>query len=192
MSKLSARQTTGTTNDNGDFIYYDEHDSFWYTKTGQIVRWSVFLGIFLLFALYLGIGYWHAKRRASKGLAPLGYHGWMLNRRRRGTSEQNYQNPHVTYNPYPNPHEQYGMGPMPPPMYDPNSAMPPSYQPPAGGTKIAPNQFTTTMPLNREPSPEYEAPMGPPPAATVRPNPTGASNNPFIGEGDYGAGVKMR
>jgi hypothetical protein len=74
------------------------------------------------------------------------------------------------------------MHPMPPPLYDPNAPMPPVYQPPAGGSKVDPSQWRaepTRRPSNGEPSPEYEAPPGPPPAAAVQADHTGASNNPY-------------
>lgn len=47
---------------------------FWSTKTGVIVKWSLFLAICVAFGLYLLIGYIHAKKRIQKGLPPLGYH----------------------------------------------------------------------------------------------------------------------
>lgn len=78
------------------------------------------------------------------------------------------------------------MQPMPPPVYDPNSAMPPTYQPPAGASKVDPSQWRaepTRRPQETgEASPAYEAPSGPPPAAAVQANHTGAStvsNNPY-------------
>lgn len=76
-------------NNNDEFIV-DDGGSFWWTRvrwidsvsqsvsdslqTGQIVRWSVFFGIFFLLLAYMLLGYWHAKRRINKGLAPLRYH----------------------------------------------------------------------------------------------------------------------
>ncbi|PMD20835.1 hypothetical protein NA56DRAFT_704066 [Hyaloscypha hepaticicola] len=171
-------------NDNPEFVYYGG-DSFWYSRTGQIVRWSVFLGILFLFFAYMIIGYWHAKRRINKGLRPLAYHRWLLNREQRARYDPSYQNPHVFYTRYPQPGGQYGMNPMPPPMYDPNG-QPPSYQPPAGATKVDPSQWRsepTRRPAESgEQAPEYEAPPGPPPAPVVHANHTGgstASNNPY-------------
>lgn len=181
MATLLARQN-GAVGDP-EFIYTN-NDSFWWTREGQIVRWSVFFGIFFLFIAYMVGGYWHAKRRISKGLAPLGYHRWLLNRQQRARYDPNYQNPSVYYNQYPPPGGQYGMHPMPPPMYDPNTPPPPTYQPPAGGTKVDPSQWRaepTRRPTEtNDPAPSYEAPPGPPPA--VRPQNTGASessNNPY-------------
>jgi hypothetical protein len=43
-------------------------------QTGAIVKWSLFLGIIVIFGLYLLIGYVHAQKRIQKGLPPLGYH----------------------------------------------------------------------------------------------------------------------
>ena len=122
-----------------------------------------------------------AKRRIAKGLAPLGYNRWLLNRQQRATYDPEYQNPSVYYNSYQQP--QYGMHPMPPPLYDPNSQMPPTYSPPEGATKVDPSQWRT-QPTRRpaetgEAAPDYEAPAGPPPAAALRPDNTGASNNPY-------------
>ena len=110
----------------------------------------------------------------------------MLNRQDRARFDPSYQNPQAYYTSYPQ-GGQYGMHPVPPPMYDPNFAMPPSYQPPEGATKVAPDQSqwssepTRRPAQNGEPSPAYDAPLGPPPAAAVQPTNTGASstNNPF-------------
>lgn len=40
----------------------------------MIIKFSVFLGLMVLFTAYILIGYWHAKRRVAKNLPPLGYH----------------------------------------------------------------------------------------------------------------------
>ncbi|KAM3069333.1 hypothetical protein ACMFMG_010836 [Clarireedia jacksonii] len=159
-------------------IVSDGEVSFWYTKTGRIIRWSVFLGLFTLFMLWVIVGYWHAKRRIRKGLVPLAYHRWLLSRQQRAMYDPTYQDPSVCYTTYP-PSGQYGMYPMAPPMYDPNAQMPPTYQPPAGATKLDPSQ-SRAQPVNPQSSQEYEAPPGPPPAA-VQANHTGASNNPYRG-----------
>jgi len=180
MASIYSRQN----NQQEEFIYDDER-SFWWTRTGQIVRWSVFFGIFFLFIAYMTIGYWHAKRRINKGLRPLAYHRWLLNRQQRARYDPAYQNPTAFYAPYPS-GGQYGMHPMPPPMYDPDAPQPPTYQPPAGGSKVDPSQWRAEptrrpTPAEGEPSPAYEAPPGPPPAA-VTANHTGASttsNNPY-------------
>ncbi|KAG8409001.1 ERAD-associated protein [Metarhizium acridum] len=55
---------------NGDYIYVP----WWHTKTGIIVRWVIFLVIFVLIMGYLIGGYYHAKARIRKGLEPLAYH----------------------------------------------------------------------------------------------------------------------
>jgi len=179
MASIIARQNVN----DGDFIIV-ENNSWWWTRTGQIVRWSLFFGLFFLFLAYMVGGYWHARRRISKGLPPLAYHRWLLNRQQRARYDPNYQNPSVYYNQYPD-GGQYGMHPMPPPMYDPNAPPPPTYQLPVGGTKIDPSQWRaepTRRPQETgEPSPSYDAPPGPPPAA-VQANHTGAStvsNNPY-------------
>jgi len=71
MVDIIARQNF----DNGDGVVLVDGDrSFWWTRTGQIVRWSIFFGIFFLFLAYMVGGYYHAKRRINKGLPPLAYH----------------------------------------------------------------------------------------------------------------------
>jgi hypothetical protein len=109
---------------------------------------------------------------------------WLLSRQQRARYDPNYRNPSAYYNTYPD-GGQYGMHPMPPPMYDPSQPPPPTYQPPAGGTKVDPSQWraepTGRPATGGEPSPAYEAPPGPPPAA-VQANHTGGStvsNNPY-------------
>jgi type IV secretory pathway VirB10-like protein len=57
--------------------YIDENSCyvpFWYTKTGQIVKWSLFLGLILFIALYITIGFLHAKKRIRENRPPLAYH----------------------------------------------------------------------------------------------------------------------
>ncbi|KAF4629613.1 hypothetical protein G7Y89_g8531 [Cudoniella acicularis] len=184
MAILQERQTVVTSNGQ-TFVVDDGRVSFWWTRTGQIVRWSIFFGILFLFLAYMILGHWHAKRRINKGLKPLGYHRWLLNREQRARYDPAYQNPSVYYNQY-SEGGQYGMHPMPPPMYDPNAQMPPTYQPPPGATKVNPSQWSS-QPTRRpatgseEAAPSYEAPPGPPPAA-LRAENTGAStmsNNPY-------------
>jgi len=183
MSSILARQTLGDPNDT---TFNNDNDiPFWWTETGQIVRWVIFLGILFLVFAFLFIGYCHARRRINKGLPPLRYHRWMLNHSQRARYDPNYQHPSAYYTPYA-PGAQYNMHPMPPPIYDPNAPMPPVYQPPAGATKVVPSQWgaaTTRRPAaGGDPSPSYEAPQELPPAAAVQPNHTGASttsNNPY-------------
>ncbi|ESZ93643.1 hypothetical protein SBOR_5948 [Sclerotinia borealis F-4128] len=182
ITERAANETTVECDRFGN-CFESDHVPFWLTKTGQIVRWSVFWGLFIIFMLWIIIGYWHAKRRIRKGLKPLAYHRWMLNRQQRAQYDPAYQNPNVYYNQSPA-DGQYGMQPMPPPMYDSNAPMPPTYQPPAGATKVDPSQWRS-QPTRRpaddggESAPEYEAPPGPPP--NVHTNNTGASTNPFRG-----------
>ncbi|XMA18456.1 hypothetical protein WAI453_011247 [Rhynchosporium graminicola] len=178
MGVITERQ-----NFSDDGFIYDDRRSFWWTRDGQIVRWSVFFGLFTLLLAYMIGGYWHAKKRLSKGLAPLRYHRWLLSRRDRARYDPTYQTPAVYYNQYPPQQQgQYGMHPMPPPLYN-TADLPPTYQPPAGATKIDPSQWRaepTRRPADTtgEPSPAYDAPPGPP-TATVQANHTGASNNPY-------------
>jgi hypothetical protein len=164
------------------------------------VRWSLFAGLVVLVMLYLILGYLHAKRRIRKGLAPLRYHRvglqpllilsclmsiqFLLSRKERAQHDPSYRYPTPDYSVY-RP-DQYGMHAYPPPVYDPNAPAPPSYQPPAGATKIDASQSRTgsagNQPAYGEPSPEYTAPLGPPPAAALHATHTGsssASNNPY-------------
>jgi len=179
MSSILSRQNF---NDPNNQLDYDV--PFWWTRTGQIVRWSIFLGILVIVFAFLTLGYCHARRRINKGLAPLPYHRWMLNRQQRAAYDPSYQDPTAYYYPYNG--EGYNMHPMPPPVYDPRAPKPPTYQPPAGASKVDPSQWgnvPTTRPVTGgDPSPSYEAPAGPPPAAAVQSNHTGtsnASNNPY-------------
>ncbi|KAI1384033.1 uncharacterized protein F4822DRAFT_58950 [Hypoxylon trugodes] len=141
---------------------------FWYTKTGVIVKWSLFLGITLLLGLYLVLGRVHAKKRVNKGLKPLAYHGWLLSRQERAGVDPRYAWPQASYTTYPQP---YGGGAyaMPPPVYDPNNR-PPMYEgggaPPMGGSKIDPMQ--TGVEPARTGGGDYAPPPGPPPAAALR------------------------
>ncbi|KAG9232948.1 hypothetical protein BJ875DRAFT_62048 [Amylocarpus encephaloides] len=179
MAILQARQNAFVDPATGE-VFYTNGNHFWYTREGQIARWSIFFGIFFLFMAYMVGGYLHAKQRIRKGLVPLAYHRWLLSRRQRAQVDPNYQNPSAYYTPYPQ-GAQYGMNPMPPPMYDPNSQMPPTYQPPAGATKVDPTQWRsepTRRPAEGEPAPGYDAPPGPPPSA-LQPNNTGAGTNPY-------------
>jgi len=186
MPSIYSRQSGLDNNDDG-FIDDggDRVTSFWWTNTGEIVRWSVFFGIFFLIIVYITFGHWHAKRRIMKGLPPLRYHRWLLSRQQRARYDPSFRQPVVYYNSYPQ-GAGYVMEPVPPPpVYDSNSPPPPTYQPPAGGSKIDPSQWRA-QPTRRpaeagEPSPDYEAPPGPPPGA-VQADHTGASttsNNPY-------------
>ncbi|KAI1375444.1 hypothetical protein F4677DRAFT_137918 [Hypoxylon crocopeplum] len=145
---------------------------FWYTRTGVIVKWSIFLGITILLALYLVLGRTHAKKRVRKGLKPLAYHSWLLSRQEKAGVDPRYAWPQASYSNYqPGPgygSNAYGMHPMPPPVYDP-SGRPPMYEggpPPMGGSKVDPIQ--TGVEPARQPGDDYAPPPGPPPAAAQR------------------------
>ncbi|ORY68621.1 uncharacterized protein BCR38DRAFT_135358 [Pseudomassariella vexata] len=162
---------------DGYTLEHGRYVPFWWSRTGLLIKWSVFLGFIILFSAYLIIGYQHAKRRVRKGLKPLGYHRWLLSRHDLARSDPRYAYPqpaYTNYAPAPAP-GYYGMQSMPPPVYDPTR--PPMYDgtPMPTGGKIDPSQR-----LSR-PEEEYAAPSGPPPppAASLRPERTGESNNPF-------------
>lgn len=170
------------TRDADGFVVNDDRCfvPFWYTRTGVIVKWSLFLGLTAILVLYLSIGYLHAKRRLRKGLPPLAYHRWLVTRPELARVDPRYAYPqptgYTTYRP-----EYVGMHAMPPPVYDPNAQRPPVYErPPEGATKVDPSQWRdepTRRPAEQQ-AEEYQAPVGPPPPAAVRPQGTGSSN-PF-------------
>ncbi|KAL8393316.1 hypothetical protein RB595_003194 [Gaeumannomyces hyphopodioides] len=152
---------------------------FWWSRTGHIIKWSLFLGIFTIFALYIVIGYWHAKKRLSKGQIPLAYHRWLVSRSQLARVDPRYAYPqpagYTTYRP-----DYYGMNAMPPPpVYEPSR--PPMYDGPPGGTKVDPAQTSQQSQAQPPPPPPQEAgiagPQVPPPTVTA--NHTGSSNNPF-------------
>ncbi|KAI6086700.1 hypothetical protein F4821DRAFT_124151 [Hypoxylon rubiginosum] len=141
---------------------------FWYTRTGVIVKWSLFLGITSLLAFYLIFGRMHAKKRVRAGLKPAAWNGWLLSRQERAGVDPRYAWPQAQYSNYQQPGANYGppgaygMHAMPPPVYDPNNR-PPMYDgangAPMGGTKVDPVQ-TGVEPARGE----YAPPPGPPPA----------------------------
>lgn len=143
---------------------------FWYSKTGYIVKWSVFLGLFTLFGLYLILGYTHAKKRMRKGLPPLAYHRWLVSRSELARVDPRYAYPQSSYNNYrPDYYNMQNNMPMPPPVYDPNAARPPVYDDPQGATKTAPSQWgqqPTYRPADQQ-ADDYAPPPGPPPAVTA-------------------------
>ncbi|KAL7620699.1 hypothetical protein AAE478_009694 [Parahypoxylon ruwenzoriense] len=146
---------------------------FWYTRTGVIIKWSLFLGISILLALYLVLGRIHAKRRVRAGMKPLAYHSWLLSRQEKSGVDPRYAWPQAsftTYQPGPGysagPSGAYGMHSMPPPVYDPNNR-PPVYEggpaAPPVGSKIDPAQTSSGSAQQ-----DYAPPPGPPPAAAQR------------------------
>ncbi|GAB1310993.1 hypothetical protein MFIFM68171_01203 [Madurella fahalii] len=196
---LAPRQFQNCTRTPDGFI--DEtscYVPFWSTRTGTIVKWSLFFAIIVVFGLYLLIGYVHAQKRLSKGLAPLGYHRFLVPRSTLAQVDPRYRYPQstsTTIHPYAPDSQYYDMHAMPPPVYDPNAPRPPTYEPPAGSTKTDPSQpqergqqaaGTSTEyapppgppPISGQP-PDYTPPPGPPPG-TIQPQSTG-DTNPFRG-----------
>lgn len=156
-----------------DYFVFEREPSFWWTKTGQIVRWSVFLGLFTILTAYIFIGYFHARSRMKKGLPLLAYHRWLINRERRIQYDPSYTNPNSYYTQYaPQPGlNAYNGRTAPPPIYDPTAPLPPSYQLPQGAGKLETSQWSNEPPVRRQssdPSPGYDAPLGPPPSALVQ------------------------
>ncbi|KAK0753863.1 hypothetical protein B0T18DRAFT_311563, partial [Schizothecium vesticola] len=129
--------------------YIDEtscYVPFWYTKTGQLVKWSLFIGLILFISSYLIIGSLHAQKRIRENRPPLAYHRFLVPRSHRAQTDPRHHWPNaattVPYYPNVNGSPAYGMDSMaPPPVYDPNAARPPMYPgPPEGGSKVDPNQ----------------------------------------------------
>ncbi|KAH6657889.1 hypothetical protein BKA67DRAFT_202062 [Truncatella angustata] len=151
----------------------DREVPFWWTRTGVIVKWSIFLGFTVIFLAWIVGGSIHAKRRIRKGLKPLGYHRMFVSRNELARVDPAYAYPQATYMHYQPGPGYYGMQSMPPPpVYDPNR--PPMYPGgpmpmPQGSSKIDPEQAGGG----------YAPPPGPPPPAAQNPQRTGGSNNPF-------------
>nr|OQO04088.1 hypothetical protein B0A51_18464 [Rachicladosporium sp. CCFEE 5018] len=148
--QLYERQSTGLpgfdTNNNMNDPSDGYYDDWWWSPAGMAVRYAIITLIFALLVGYFLGGYLHAKRRVSKGLPPLAYHRWMVNRRTSryaAPSQQWYSQPY-----YQNGGNQgynagsYGMQGFapPPPAYEGHVAPPPVYQPPQGGSKVAADQ----------------------------------------------------
>lgn len=110
-------------------------------QTGYAVRFSIVALIFLLIFVYFAGGYWHARRRIRKGLAPLPYHRWMVRRQLYAARPMNNPQPYYE-NRGDSFHQAYSMQgyAAPPPAYNPEHAPPPTYQPPQGGSKVAADQ----------------------------------------------------
>ncbi|KAI1322400.1 hypothetical protein F5Y16DRAFT_386643 [Xylariaceae sp. FL0255] len=127
-------------NGNGQTTY------FWWTKTGIIIKYAIFLGLIVfLFSWIIG-GRIHARRRLRKGLKPMWYHAWLLSRQERAMVDPAYAWPQATYHQAAYPtygaggvyRPAYGMNPSgrgeafamgdvpPPPVYDPSR--PPVYE----------------------------------------------------------------
>ncbi|KAL2154293.1 hypothetical protein VTH82DRAFT_2969 [Thermothelomyces myriococcoides] len=170
--------------------YIDEDSCdipFWATRTGIIVKWSLFLGIMILIILYFLVAYIHLKQRIRKGLPPLSYHRFLASRVTLARLDPRYAPP-PPLNPYtydPAERYYYDMYAMPPPVYDPNAPRPPAYEPPANSTKVQPNQSQGAQqgpsqagestaaygpppgppPASSQPRDDYAPPPGPPPSA---------------------------
>jgi len=107
--------------------------NWWYTPTAYAVKWSALLALFVIFFLWITLGYYHARRRIKAGLKPLSYHKWLVPRSQR--EPQPPQNARSYY--APGSFGMQGQQPAePPPVYS-NTDMPPTYQPPEGGSKVA-------------------------------------------------------
>ncbi|KAH6619712.1 hypothetical protein B0J18DRAFT_252294 [Chaetomium sp. MPI-SDFR-AT-0129] len=151
---------------------------FWSTRTGIIVKWSLFLGIIVFLSLYLLLGYMHAQKRLKKGLLPLRYHRFLVSRAQLAQVDPRYRPQPSNMYPYTPEQHYYNMHAMPPPMYDPTAPRPPMYEPPAGATKAGPHQQAPDAPQAQHQSgqgSDYAPPPGPPPSA-IQPQETGVTN----------------
>lgn len=126
------------------------------------LRYTIVGLLFASVILFFIGGYYHARRRVKKGLQPLPYHRWMVQRRTYDSETRyaQYQQPGQTYvmNDYP----------APPPAYSSGEAPPPVYQPPEGGSKILADQhYTQVRPVGEssEARPVGEASEGAGPTA---------------------------
>ncbi|KAK4105337.1 hypothetical protein N658DRAFT_503499 [Parathielavia hyrcaniae] len=153
---------------------------FWSTRTGTILKWSLFLGIVVALCLYLMIGYIHAQNRIQKGLPPLSYHRFLVSRTTLARVDPHYQPPQPAgFYPYAPERHYYDMHVMPPPVYDPNAPRPPMYEPPAGSIKVnTTQQFQAGQSQHGQQSQqshqqneerfEYAPPPGSPPPSSSR------------------------
>ncbi|KAL8671667.1 MAG: hypothetical protein Q9168_003847 [Polycauliona sp. 1 TL-2023] len=148
MVYLGKRQTSyGDDYDDGSDDYY--HGSWWYSDTGEIIKWAIIAALFFGIFLFLALGSVHARRRVRRGQAPLRYHRWLLPRSLRRSPQQ--AQPFTFYQHQQNPYEMHPY-PAPPPAYHHNEGPPPpQYEPPQGASKMNPNQT-------------FSPPPGPPPA----------------------------
>ncbi|KAL2161427.1 hypothetical protein VTH06DRAFT_7988 [Thermothelomyces fergusii] len=141
---------------------------FWATRTGIIVKWSLFLGLIALTILYFLVAYIHLKQRIRKGLPPLRYHQFLVSRVTFFPADPRYGPPPPPNSyPYYDPAERYyyDMYAMPPPVYDPNAPRPPKYEPPANSTKADPGQSQGAQQGQYQAGESaYGPPPGPPPA----------------------------
>ncbi|KAK0729275.1 hypothetical protein B0T21DRAFT_292176 [Apiosordaria backusii] len=189
---LARQYYRNCTRDEDGFIDEDScYVPFWNTKTGVIVKWSLFLGIILFFGLYLLIGYIHARKRVQKGLPPLAYHRFLVNRATLAQVDPRYRYPQSNFSPYHGGYSNSGggdgyqyynmQGMPPPPVYDPNAPRPPVYEPPAGATKVGGDGNVAASSQSPPPPPQetgvgngymYAPPPGPPPPAAVAPVPS--------------------
>ncbi|KAL5615448.1 hypothetical protein BROUX41_005493 [Berkeleyomyces rouxiae] len=138
---------------------------FWYSYTGYIVKWSIFLGILTLISIYLLVGHIHARQRLKQGKLPLRYHRFMVSRAAMAKIDPSYADPMPTYQPYTQPPPAYYvvMQPMapPPPTYHPadakNETSAGYAPPPAGASSSTQSQQTSGI------TTDYAPPAGPPP-----------------------------
>ncbi|KAK3301013.1 uncharacterized protein B0H64DRAFT_29208 [Chaetomium fimeti] len=174
VAHLFARDYENCTFDEEGYI--DENSCyvpFWSTRTGTIVKWSLFLGIIVAAGLYLLVGYVHAQKRIKKGLPPLSYHRFLVSRATLARVDPRYRpvQPGAVYIPTAAERNYYDMQAMPPPVYDPNAPRPPMYEPPSGSTKIEPYQQQQGVQQSQQPT-EQRFEYGPPPGSPPVPGPS--------------------
>ena len=100
------------------------------------IRYAIVALAFGILLLYFVGGYAHARRRMKKGLPPLAYHRWMVNRRLQPSYGMRYAQPHYGQN---QGYQMENFAPGPP-AYHNEEAPPPVYQPPQGSSKVMADQ----------------------------------------------------
>lgn len=110
------------------------------------IRYTIICVIFASILLYFVGGYLHARRRLRKGLPPLAYHRWMVQRSVR--YQQPVYNPYAQHDPYSQGYNMPGYQPPPPAYQPPQRDAPPAYTPPQGASKAMADQnwHQTTRP----------------------------------------------
>ncbi|KAI9784826.1 MAG: hypothetical protein M1839_001556 [Geoglossum umbratile] len=158
-------------------------DGYYYTPRDLAIKWIVITSLMIGFLMFLGLSYWHAHRRMSRGKPPLKYHRWLIPRAQRAQFEPESQNQFSFYQAQNGPYDyNQSMNPQaPPPAYNPDLAPPPTYQPPTGASKVDPIQSPTYTPPPQPPAvgPSFgfqqtgvaASSEPPPPAATHSTNP---------------------
>jgi len=154
-----------------------DSDWWWTSPAAYAIKWGIIAGIFVFFLLFFFGSYLHAKRRMKKGVAPLGYHRWLITRRQRAQFEPPPQN-NVSFYRAQDGYAMHGYAP-PPPAYNPDGDNVPAYTPPEGASKVNPAQnYAEIPPPGPPPSHSEEGPSQKGPVVTVTPPEASSSLDP--------------